>query len=158
MGMPVTAAEVPRYLAEVLKAGTPVNEIALNGDLTSATDQPIIFGRVCVDPGDDMTAATSLLSGAGCRVVMAGQWLQLDFAAGAKAIYLAAIGSGALPADYTGGVGVLSVAETDQTDALAQMIRLDISQVDAVKSLKIGLLTWNSGLTGRWFVEARSHA
>jgi hypothetical protein len=157
--MPVSIASTPRYLVTPQRSGTYTSEIALNGDLTTATDQPIIGLRVLVDPGDDVTAADALLSGAGCRVITPDSSLTLDLAAGCKAIYVIGIGSAAIPADYTGGAFVISINETDSADALAQLCRFDLNYLDTVKTVTISLsATWSSGLAARVFMEAYSHA
>lgn len=159
MPMPIAVSSDPRYLVTPQRSGTNTSEIALNGNLTSATDQPIIGLRVLVDPGDDVTAADALLSGHGCRVLLPDSSMTLNLATGCKSIYMVGIGSAALPADYTGGAFVLSINETDQADALAQLCRLDVSSLDVVKTLTISLsATWDSGLSARVFVEAMSHA
>lgn len=160
--MSLALLTVPRAqpLAPVapLRSGVPTAEIALNGDLTTATDQPIIGLRVIADPGDDVTAANALLSGAGCRVLFPGDSLTLDALSGIVALYLVGVGSAAAPADYTGGVGVISIAETDVADVYTQMIRLDFSSLDQVKTVTLSLAVWGSDLIGRVFVEAGSHA
>lgn len=158
MGMPVTLQGASRSLVSPLRAGVPTAEVALNGDLTSATDQPIIGLRVIADPGDDIAAANALLTGAGCRILLPGDCLTLDAASGIVALYMVGIGNAALPADYVGGAGVISINETDVADVYAQMVRLDFSSLDAVKTVALSLTVWGSELKARVFVEAGSHA
>jgi hypothetical protein len=156
--MPVVPGVNPRAAAVALRSGVLTAEIALNGDLTTATDQPIIGLRIIADPGDDVTAANALLTGAGCKVLLPGDCLTLELSAGIVALYMVGIGRAALPADYTGGSGVVSIAETDVADVYAQMIRLDFNSLDDVRSVTLSLSVWGSELVGRVFLEANSHA
>lgn len=159
MGMPVSPTAQPRYPIAPLVAGAATCEIALDADLTTATDQPLLYTRLVVDPGDDVAAAEALMSGIGCKTVLPGERRSFDLAAGAVAIYLVAVGSAAEPADYAGGAGVISVAEDDLADVAAQMIRLDISALDLAKSFSVAMTpTYASGLAARLLIEVDSHA
>lgn len=158
MGMPVTLQGASRSLVSPLLAGAPTSEVALNGDLTTATDQPIIGLRVIADPGDDITAANALLTGAGCRILLPGDCLTLDAASSIVALYMVGIGNAAQPADYVGGAGVISINETDVADVYAQMVRLDFGSLEQVKTVALSLMVWGSDLKARVFVEAGSHA
>lgn len=159
MGMPVSQTATPRNLASGLVSGVATQEIALNGDLTTATDQPIIGLRVVVNAGDDVAAAQSLATGIGCTFLTPDSVATLNLQAGATAVYVLGIGSAATPADYAGGACVQSVNDTSTTAALANLRRFDFSSLDVVKTLRVGLTaTWASGLSARAFVEGYSHA
>ena len=158
MSMPVTNTAKPLPAVTPLVSGVATAEIALDADLATAVDQPIIGLRVIVDPGDDITAANALMSGAGCSVLLPDSSLSIETGAAIVAVYMVAIGSAAEPADYTGGVGVISIAENDVADVQASMVRLDFSDLDVVRKINLSLTTWGSGLVGRVFVEASSYA
>lgn len=158
-GMPVVNGAQPRYPVSPMVAGVATHEVAIDADLATATDQPIIGLRIVVDPGDDVAAAQALMTGAGCRVVQPGDAITIEADAAISAVYIVGIGNAAEPADYTGGACIISLAEDDLADVAAQMVRLDFSVQDNVRSLSLQLsATWASGLAARVFVEANSHA
>lgn len=120
----------PRYVVCPTIAGVPTPEIECDGDLTTATDQPPLYWRVTINPGDDPTGAAALLNGQPeVMVVLCGDTLSIgptDVAI--TSVHAVAVGSAALPADYTGGAYIISKAETDAADALAQRAKWEFAE------------------------------
>lgn len=154
----VGLAALPRVAVVPTALGAAKSEWVVDADLATATDQPILYLRVVLDASDDVTAANALLTGVGALHVLPGTEKTFTLNAGATRCYMIAVGSAAIPADYTGGAGVISINETDVTDALAQMFFFDIDSRDEVRTVRIGMTpTYNSGLSAVIYVEAFSH-
>jgi hypothetical protein len=148
LGAPLTAGEVATlrqiagaydvqpatwYAGEISSVVTP--SITADGDLATATDQVPLKWLAVVNPDDDVTAAQALLNG-GPNVIevlpgaMAQQAIYGTDGVTPQVItrvYAVCISSSAVPSDYTGGAYILSDADTDLADALANMARFEFS-------------------------------
>lgn len=121
------------YAGEISSVVTP--SITADGDLDTATDQVPLKWLAIVNADDDVTAAQALLNG-GPNVIeiLPGAQAQKPLFASdgvtpeiITRIYAVCISSSAAPADYTGGAYILSDADTDLADALANMARFEFS-------------------------------
>lgn len=160
MGMPVTLQGASRSIISPMVLGLDASDILFNGDLTSATDQTIAYVRVYYEQTDDVSAATALLSGADCITILPGSApTELDDLPAAIAnVWVCAFSGAGVPANYTGGAGVVNVGGA-VADVLANMIRCEFLSADLVKGLRITVPdTWNSGLTTRARVEGLGRA
>ena len=126
-GVPATwyAGEVNSVVTATLKA---------DGDLSTATDQVPQKWRIVINADDDVAAAQRLLEGTpNVYDVLPGDVAQFPVVGSdglpeaITSIYAVCICTGGAPANYTGGTYVLSSAETDITDSLAMMARVDFS-------------------------------
>ena len=120
------------YPGEINSVVAP--SITADGDLATATDQVPLKWLAVINADDDVAAAQALMDGSPNVIeILPGAQAQkanVDSAGASEVIttiYAVCISSSAVPADYTGGAYILSDAETDIADALANMARFDFS-------------------------------
>lgn len=159
MGLPVnvTGAARPAITPQVL--GVLAGDVRINGDLTTATDQPLLYLRVCIQAGDDVTAAANLQAGGpDVFIVQPGGDIDIEVDRAITMVHLIGVGSAAAPADYTGGSYVASINDT-VANFLAQLARFEFLSSDAVKRVRISMSnTYASGLTARAYIQGVSYA
>lgn len=155
---PMSIGATPRFAASVLNLGVAKTEYEIDADLATATDQPILYTRICLDASDDVDASTRLMSGVGCKTLLPGERRQFTLGYSGQRFYMIGVGSAVEPADYTGGVGIMSVNEDDVADVQAQMFMCDLNTQEQTRTVTIAMTsTYNSGLSARLLVEADSH-
>lgn len=155
----MAVAAIPRISSVPTILNVSTSEVTIDADLATATDQPILYTRICLDASDDLTAASALLTGVGCKTLLPGERRTFTLGFNAQRVYAIGVGSAAEPADYTGGAGIMSIAEDDVADVQAQMFVFDFNTLEQVKTFSMAMTeTYNSGLTARLLVEAESHA
>lgn len=121
------------YAGEINSVVTP--SITADGDLATATDQVPLKWLVVINADDDVAAAQALMDGGPnvIEILPGAQAQPPVYADGSETpevitrIYAVCISSSAAPADYTGGAYILSDADTDIADALANMARFEFS-------------------------------
>lgn len=121
------------YAGEINSVVTP--SITADGDLSTATDQVPLKWLVVINADDDVAAAQALMDGGPnvIEILPGAQAQPPVYADGSETpevitrIYAVCISSSAAPADYTGGAYILSDADTDIADALANMARFEFS-------------------------------
>lgn len=149
--LPVEESPRPRYRVTPTIATVPTAEIECDGDLTTATDQPPLYWRIVVNPGDDPTGAASLLNGQPeVLTLQPGDTRTIGPTNVAiTEVHAIAVGSAALPADYSGGAYIISKAETDPADALAQRAKFVFSSVDDVREVEVS----SSAVFGTYYMR-----
>lgn len=137
--MTINVEEKPtaRYSVTPTIAGVPTPMIQADG-VGTLTSVPILW-RVIINPGDDTTAANALLAGYDdVDIVLLDSSLTIgptDYPI--TSVHAIAIGTGALPADYTGNAYIISRAETDPADVLAQRAKWVFAAESNVREIEL---------------------
>lgn len=157
--IPIEDSPTPRAPVTPTINGVPTPEVLISGDLSTA-DQPLIMVRYTLNPGDKLTASGALKAGAPyVEWLMPGEAVAVKTDTPIRQIALIGVGSGAQPADYTGGSYVCSASETDQTDWLAQLALFEFLGSETVLEVRLILSdTYSSGLAGRLKVQGIDYA
>lgn len=121
------------YAGEINSVVTP--SITADGDLTSATDQVPVKWLAIINADDDVAAAQALMDGGPnvVEILPGAQKQPVVYADDGitpetiTTIYAVCISSAAVPADYTGGTYILSDADTQIANALANMAKFEFS-------------------------------
>lgn len=158
--IPTEDSPTPRAPVTPTINGVSTPEILISGDLSTATDQPLVMVRYTLNPGDKLTASGALKDGAPyVEWLMPGEAVTVRTDTPIRQIALIGVGSGAQPADYTGGSFVCSASETDQTDWLAQLALFEFLGSETVLEARLILSdTYSSGLASRLKVQGINYA
>ena len=129
----------PKYLVTPKLNGTPTASILVDG-VGTATMIPY-FLRATLNPGDDLVAASRLLSGQDCEEINPDKRAEIISDVAITSLHLLAIGNvtpvTAAPANYTGNAYIIANTETDLADALAQLCRLSFDESEDVRRVLI---------------------
>ena len=121
------------YAGEINSVVTP--SITADGDLSTATDQVPLKWLAVINADDDVAAAQALMDGGPnvVEILPGAQKQPVVYADDGitpetiTTIYAVCISSAAVPADYTGGTYILSDADTQIANALANMAKFEFS-------------------------------
>lgn len=137
-GPPAGSASQLGTVRPLLLGSTPTSQLLIDGDLDTATDQPIAYVRLVVNPGTDAAAATHLRAGSGNAVTLnPGEASKdLELSADLSALYICAFSAAAVPDDYDGGAWIASQNEEDDAAVFTNMAKLTPA-VSGVRRLRV---------------------
>lgn len=141
-GVPVKVNSLPADFnpaASPSLSGTPTGPLKVDGVGTANLVPHYVL--VVVNPGDDTTAATRLKNGMPeCFFVRPGETLEISADTAITDVYFVAIdAASAAPANYTGNAYIMTLADADLADWLAQMCHLTFDSADTVKKFALAV-------------------